>query len=343
MGACGLGRDGRVVGCPPRDRSLRLLELPARAFRSREHGAGGLEHRARRGRSTTRASTASRPPGSRATSIRSSCSSRRSGSSPRAPHARCRPDRRRRARCVAGLLARPPASGLRAAGCTACARLSRLSMALVERGSMRCTRRRSRSHSSCTASTSWTATGSGCGAVRGCSHWRPVSSWGSRSRRSGSGTASRGGAGGPGSRSPLSAWDGRSRVLLRRAGVRRTARAPSSGTTPRSAALRGVLKTAVHRSWRDRVDALHREARCSTSSVSAAPLVGLFVLAPGLAAVALPQVLASGLSDSEVMTEPRHHYTAAVIPFLVAATVLGIARLPALGMRSPARSSSLRR
>jgi uncharacterized membrane protein len=60
-----------------------------------------------------------------------------------------------------------------------------------------------------------------------------------------------------------------------------------------------------------------------------APLVGLFVLAPGLAAVALPQVLASGLSDSEVMTEPRHHYTAAVIPFLVAATVLGIARLPA--------------
>ena len=29
------------------------------------------------------------------------------------------------------------------------------------------------------------------------------------------------------------------------------------------------------------------------------------------------------------MTEPRHHYTAAVIPFLVAATVLGIARLPA--------------
>lgn len=60
-----------------------------------------------------------------------------------------------------------------------------------------------------------------------------------------------------------------------------------------------------------------------------APLVGLFVFAPGLAAVALPQILASGLSDSEVMTEPRHHYTAAVIPFLVAATVFGIARLPA--------------
>ena len=59
-----------------------------------------------------------------------------------------------------------------------------------------------------------------------------------------------------------------------------------------------------------------------------APLVGMFVLAPGLAAAALPQVLASGLSDSEVMTEPRHHYTAAVIPFLIAATVLGIARLP---------------
>jgi hypothetical protein len=59
------------------------------------------------------------------------------------------------------------------------------------------------------------------------------------------------------------------------------------------------------------------------------PLAGLFLLSPGLAAVALPQVLESGLSDSPVMTEPRHHYTAAVIPFLVAATVLGIARLPA--------------
>ena len=58
-----------------------------------------------------------------------------------------------------------------------------------------------------------------------------------------------------------------------------------------------------------------------------APLAGLFVLSPALTAVALPQLLASGLSDSPVMTEPRHHYTAAIVPFLVAATVLGVARL----------------
>ena len=57
------------------------------------------------------------------------------------------------------------------------------------------------------------------------------------------------------------------------------------------------------------------------------PLLGLFLLAPGLAAVALPQLLANGLSDFRSMTDPRYHSVAAVIPFLVAATVLGIARL----------------
>ena len=60
-----------------------------------------------------------------------------------------------------------------------------------------------------------------------------------------------------------------------------------------------------------------------------APLAGLFVLAPGLAAVALPQFLANGLSISRPMTDAHHHYSAAIVPFLVAATVLGIARLPA--------------
>jgi uncharacterized membrane protein len=60
----------------------------------------------------------------------------------------------------------------------------------------------------------------------------------------------------------------------------------------------------------------------------AAPLAGLFLLAPGLAAVALPQLLANGLSDSPAMSGPQHQYVAAVIPFLIAATVLGISRLP---------------
>jgi uncharacterized membrane protein len=58
------------------------------------------------------------------------------------------------------------------------------------------------------------------------------------------------------------------------------------------------------------------------------PLGGLFLLAPGLAAVALPQLLANGLSDSSAMSGPQHQYTAAVIPFLIAATVFGLARLP---------------
>jgi uncharacterized membrane protein len=57
------------------------------------------------------------------------------------------------------------------------------------------------------------------------------------------------------------------------------------------------------------------------------PLLFLFVLSPWLAAVALPQLFANGLSDFRSMTDPRYHSVAAIIPFLVAATVFGIARL----------------
>jgi uncharacterized membrane protein len=59
-----------------------------------------------------------------------------------------------------------------------------------------------------------------------------------------------------------------------------------------------------------------------------APVAWLFLLSPGLAAVALPQLLANGLSDSPAMSGPQHQYIAAVIPFLLAATVLGLTRLP---------------
>jgi uncharacterized membrane protein len=61
------------------------------------------------------------------------------------------------------------------------------------------------------------------------------------------------------------------------------------------------------------------------------PLAGLFVLAPGLAAVAVPGLLAIGLSEGTLATDPRHHYSAAVIPFLVAAAALGVARLGSRG------------
>jgi uncharacterized membrane protein len=57
------------------------------------------------------------------------------------------------------------------------------------------------------------------------------------------------------------------------------------------------------------------------------PLVGLFLLAAGLAAVALPALGILALADGAGPLDPRQHYLAAIIPFLVAATVLGIARL----------------
>ena len=48
---------------------------------------------------------------------------------------------------------------------------------------------------------------------------------------------------------------------------------------------------------------------------------------PALAVVALPQLLADLLSDFRSMSDPRYHSVAAVIPFLIAATVFGIARI----------------
>ena len=57
------------------------------------------------------------------------------------------------------------------------------------------------------------------------------------------------------------------------------------------------------------------------------PLLFLFVLSPGLALVALPQLLANWLSDFRSMTDPRYHSVAAVIPFLIAATVFGVAKV----------------
>ena len=59
------------------------------------------------------------------------------------------------------------------------------------------------------------------------------------------------------------------------------------------------------------------------------PLLFLFVLSPGLALVAIPQLLANALSDFRSMTDPRYHSVAAVIPFLIAATVFGVARVRA--------------
>ena len=59
------------------------------------------------------------------------------------------------------------------------------------------------------------------------------------------------------------------------------------------------------------------------------PLLFLFVLSPGLAAVGLPQLVANVLSDFRSMSDPRYHTVAAVIPFLIAATVFGMRRIGA--------------
>lgn len=62
-----------------------------------------------------------------------------------------------------------------------------------------------------------------------------------------------------------------------------------------------------------------------------APLLGAFVLAPWLAAVAVPQLLVNALADADGPTDPRHHYIAGILPFLFAAAAIGLGRL------SPAR------
>ena len=68
----------------------------------------------------------------------------------------------------------------------------------------------------------------------------------------------------------------------------------------------------------------------------AVPLAGLFLLAPGLAAVSIPQLAVNGLSERLSMTDPRAHYVAAVFPALMAATVVGLGRLS-----RPARQRAL--
>ena len=77
------------------------------------------------------------------------------------------------------------------------------------------------------------------------------------------------------------------------------------------------------------ISALFTGADIFYVALLAAPLAGVFLLSPALAAAALPQLLVNGLSDWSATTDPRHHYVAAVIPFLVASTVFGVSRISA--------------
>jgi uncharacterized membrane protein len=67
----------------------------------------------------------------------------------------------------------------------------------------------------------------------------------------------------------------------------------------------------------------------------AVPLAGALFLAPGIAIAATPALAAIGLSSFGALNDPRQHYIAGVIPFFFAATVFGLARLPAR-KRAPA-------
>jgi len=59
----------------------------------------------------------------------------------------------------------------------------------------------------------------------------------------------------------------------------------------------------------------------------AAPVGAAFMLAPGLAAVALPTLGVNLLSSMTAPTYPYLHYVAGIVPFLFAATVIGLGRL----------------
>jgi uncharacterized membrane protein len=60
------------------------------------------------------------------------------------------------------------------------------------------------------------------------------------------------------------------------------------------------------------------------------PLAGLFLAAPLLLIPALPELAANLLSETATQTSIEFHYTAPIIPFLVAGAVLGAARVPRL-------------
>ena len=62
-----------------------------------------------------------------------------------------------------------------------------------------------------------------------------------------------------------------------------------------------------------------------------APLAGAFLLAPGLAAVALPQLAVNLLAEGPGTTDPHEHYVAGILPFFFAAVAIGLARLSPQG------------
>jgi hypothetical protein len=90
----------------------------------------------------------------------------------------------------------------------------------------------------------------------------------------------------------------------------------------------GVLQTAVTQ------PGVILEALISLADIGylvalAVPVAGALFLAPGILIAATPSLAVTGLSSFDALNDPRQHYIAGVVPFLFAATVFGLARLPA--------------
>ena len=88
----------------------------------------------------------------------------------------------------------------------------------------------------------------------------------------------------------------------------------------------GVVRTAVTDPSAI-VSAATRQGDLFYLAMLVAPLAGAFLLAPGLAAVALPQLAANLLAGFDATTDPRAHYVAGIVPFLFAALAVGLGRL----------------
>ena len=108
------------------------------------------------------------------------------------------------------------------------------------------------------------------------------------------------------------------------------ARACSTGTTRQvGGSPAGVLRTAVTDPLAI-VSAVTHGNDVLYVVLLSVPLGGLFVLSPGLALVALPQLAANLLAGREHVTDPHVHYVAGILPFLFAAAAVGLGRLSVL-------------
>lgn len=87
----------------------------------------------------------------------------------------------------------------------------------------------------------------------------------------------------------------------------------------------GILKTAVTQPWRIFDQAL-RDQGIRYMLELALPLGVLWALAPAALLIALPDLALNMLSQTSTQTSIHFHYTAGIIPGIVAATVLGTAR-----------------